>query len=236
MPLLLKYGSGRVENAASIARSWKLLLSVAGWYALALAACAGCAAPNLYTTPRAAPVDKFTGVVAPQLVRRPELREQGNMLLLAARLGLAPRFDAGVRTNLAAVAADIKWNAIRTQHFDLALDGGVELLPETLYVDLPVLLGINLSEAVSLLPTTGITLGEGTQPSMDSKQTYYDGIRDRPRAGRLFVRAGLGAQFRITPRFAVEPEFTYVGPVRVNNGTSEYFAAGVGFCFGPLAY
>ncbi len=212
------------------------IFGAAAWYALALAVCAGCAAPNLYTTPRATPVGRFTGVLAPQLVRRPERREQANMLLLGARLGLAPRFDAGVRTNLASAAADIKWNAIRTKSFDLALDGGVELLPETLYVDLPVLLGFNLSEAVSLLPNTGITLGEGTQPSMSSKETFDDGLHDRPRAGRLLVRAGLGAQFRITHGFAIEPEFTYVGPVRVNQGTSEFFAAGLGFCFGPLPY
>ncbi len=204
-------------------------------YALLLGV-GSCAAPNLYTTPRATPVGKFTSVVAPQLVRRPERREQADTLLLGARLGLAPRLDAGVRTNYASAAADIKWNAIRTRYFDLALDGGIELLPETLYVDLPVLLGINLTEAVSLLPNTGITLGEGTQPSMTSYDTFDNGLQHRPRAGRLFVRAGLGAQFRITPRFAVEPEFTYVGPVRVNQGVSEYFAAGMGFCFGPLAY
>ncbi len=206
------------------------------WHALALVACAGCAAPNLYTTPRAAPLGKFTSVVAPQLVRRPKQVQQANAILLAGRLGLAPRFDAGVRTNLASVGADIKWNAVRTRYFDLALDGGVELLPETFYVDLPVLLGINLGQTVSLLPSTGITLGEGTQPTMDSRQTYDDGVHDHPPAGRLLLRAGFGTQFRIAQRFAVQPEFTYVAPLRGSGGTSAYFAAGMGFCFGPLAY
>jgi hypothetical protein len=205
-------------------------------YAAVFAACAACASPNLYTTPRATPVGQFTSVLAPQLVRRPEHQQQANSLLFAARLGLAPRLDAGVRTNLASAAGDIKWNAIRTRYFDLALDGGVEILPETLYVDMPVMLGINVSEAISILPNTGITLGEGTQPSMDVRQSYDDGL-DRPPAGRLLVRAGIGAQFRFSPTFAVEPEFTYVGPADGGkHGTSEYFAAGIGFCFGKQAY
>jgi len=206
-------------------------------YTLALvAACVDCAAPNLYTTPRATQVGKFVGVVAPQLVRRPGTGDQANGVLFGARLGLAPRLDAGVRTNYASAAADIKWNAIRTRSFDLALDGGVELLPETFYVDLPLLLGINLGDFISILPNTGITLGEGTQPSMDSKETFDNGLHVRPPAGRLLLRSGLGAQFRITPRFAVEPEFTYVSPVPATGGTSAYFAAGIGFCFGPLPY
>jgi hypothetical protein len=247
----------------SVTRSWKLLLVVAArrstlvacrlvsggmatargryranaFYVAAFAACAGCASPNLYTTPRATPVGKFTSVLAPQLVRRPELQQQANSLLLAGRVGLAPRLDAGARTNLASVAGDIKWNAIRSRYFDLALDGGVEIMPETLYVDMPLMFGINVSEAITILPNTGITLGNGTQPSMDGNQTYDDGRHDRPPAGRLLLRAGLGTQFRFSPTFAVEPEFTYVGPADGGkHGTSEYFAAGIGFCFGPLPY
>jgi hypothetical protein len=263
MPVLLEFGSTTQLARLPVARSWKLLLAVAGGastlvayqlvsggmatargrfranalYVATCATCAGCASPNLYTTPRAAPVGKFTSVLALQLVRRPELREQANSLLLAGRVGLAPRLDGGVRTNFASIAGDIKWNAIRTRYFDLALDGGVEIMPETFYVDMPVMLGINVSEAISILPNTGITLGEGTQPSMSANQTYDDGLHDRPPAGRLLIRAGIGTQFRFSPTFAVEPEFTYVGPADGGeHGTSEYFAAGIGFCFGPQSY
>jgi hypothetical protein len=102
---------------------------------------------------------------------------------------------------------------------------------------MPLMFGINVSEAITILPNTGITLGNGTQPSMDGNQTYDDGLHDRPPAGRLLLRAGLGTQFRFSPTFAVEPEFTYVGPADGGkHGTSEYFAAGIGFCFGPLPY
>jgi hypothetical protein len=209
---------------------------VAAWCALA-AACSGCAVPNLYTTPRATQVSKFVGVLAPQLVAQPELRNQTYGLELGGRLGLAPRLDAGVRTNFAAAAADVKWNAIRSKHFDVALDGGVEVLPETFYVDMPLLFGVNLSDAVSLLPNTGITLGEGNQPTMDGSDTYDNGLRPRRPAGRILIRAGMGAQLRLTPRFAVVPEFTYLGPLDGGiHGTSEYFAFGIGFCLGPQPY
>lgn len=199
--------------------------------------CVGCAAPNLYTTPRATPNNKFTSVVATQLVARPELRERVYGLQIGGRLGLVRRLDAGLRTNFSSLAADVKWNAIRSRYFDLALDGGVEILPETFYVDMPILFGINVSEAVSLLPHTGITLGNGTQPSMDGNISYDNGLRERPSAGRVLIRAGFGAQLRITPRFAVVPEFTYTGPIDGGrHGTSEYLAFGVGFCFGAQPY
>ncbi len=69
---------------------------------------------------------------------------------------------------------------------------------------------------------------------MNGRETYDDGLHDRPPAGRVLVRAGIGAQFRFSPRFAVVPEFTYLGPVDGGrHGTSAYFAAGLGFCFGP---
>jgi hypothetical protein len=147
---------------------------------------------------------------------------------------LAPRLDGGLRTNFSSLAADIKWNAVRSQFFDLALDGGIELLPETLYVDMPILFGFNLSDAVSLLPSTGITLGNGTQPTMNAN---YSNVHERRPAGRVLIRGGFAAQFRLTPRFAVVPEFTYTGPIDGGrHGTSEFLAFGLGFCFGAQPY
>ena len=213
--------------------SWSPRLALA----VCLGACAGCATPNLYTTPRAAPVGKFTSVVAPQLVRRLDPHTQAFSVLLGARLGLAKRLDMGLRTNLASVGGDIKWNAVRTDFFDLALDSGIQVLPETLYVDMPILAGFNLGDDISLLASAGITLGNGEEPSMNSRETFDDGIRNHPPAGRVLIRGGLGAQFRFTPRFAVVPEFTYLGPVDGGRaGTSEFINVGLGFCFGALPY
>src|SRR6188768_985315 len=131
MPVMLEFGSVRGESTASIARSWKLLLPAAGvadsvvvardmatavgrartsaWCALAVV-CAGCAAPNLYTTPRATPVGRFSSVLASQLLSQPELQNQTYSLQVGGRYGFAPRFDGGLRTNFASVAADLKWN------------------------------------------------------------------------------------------------------------------------------
>jgi hypothetical protein len=205
--------------------------------ALGLGACSGCASPNLYTTPRATPVGRFTSVVAPQLVRRLDPHTDGISVLLGARLGLAKRLDAGIRTNLASVGADIKWNAVRTDFFDLALDGGLQVLPETLYVDMPLLAGFNLSDDISLLASTGITLGNGEEPSMNSRETFDDGIRNHPPAGRVLVRGGLGAHLRFTPSFAVVPELTYFAPLDGGRaGTSRFVSVGLGFCFGSQPY
>lgn len=204
--------------------------------AFAIAA-AACGAPNLYTTPRATPVGKFTGVIAGQLLQQPELRNQTYSLQIGGRAGLAPRLDLGVRTNFGGFAADIKWNAIRTRYFDFAIDGGVEALPETVYVDVPALFGINLGEVVSLLPNAGFTLGQGNQPTLSSIDTYDNGTKPRRPAGYVLLRAGMGAQFRLAPGFAVVPELTYVGPLDGGkHGTSEYVAFGLGFVFGPQGY
>jgi hypothetical protein len=85
------------------------------------------------------------------------------------------------------------------------------------------------------LPNTGITLGQGKQPSLSSTEDLDSG-RPAPPAGRLLIRAGFGVQARVTPQFAIQPEFTYVGPPSGNTGTAEYIAVGLGFCIGPLPY
>jgi hypothetical protein len=203
-------------------------------YALLLACEIGCANPNLHTTPRATPVGRVTSFVAPQLIARPELQQRVYGVQLGGRYGLASRLDAGARTNFGSFAFDLKWNAVRGQRFDLALDAGLQLMPSTLYVDLPVLLGINLSDSVSILPTTGIMLGEGRQPSLDIDKTEAEDVRHSQRAGRLFLRAGLGAQFRVSSDFAVNPELTYLVPTE--GSVAEYLVFGLGFCFGKLPY
>lgn len=205
---------------------------------------ASCASPNLYTTPRSLPPRHSVGVVAPQLLHVPnervELTDRSSPyynVLLAGRVGITHGVDIGGRTNFSSVGFDAKWNAIRSPRFDLALDAGLELLPTTVYVDLPILMGFNLSEAISILPSTGLTLGSGYQPAPARGNTWVDTREaDLPVAGRSFVRAGLGAQFRITPRFAVQPEATYLLRTKRGTETSDFMSVGLGFCFGPQPY
>jgi hypothetical protein len=182
----------------------------------------GCASPNLYTGPRATPVGRFVGFVAPQLVERDE---QSPMYAVAfrGRWSLVRQLDLGVRTTLTSAGLDLKWNAIRTRHFDLALDGGVQLLSNTIYVEMPVLLGMNVNESFSFLPSTGLTLGAGEEPVLDGHRTD----RHRP-AGRVFVRPGLGVQLRVTPRFAIQPEANYFHFTSSGN-TRSFYSASMGF-------
>jgi hypothetical protein len=209
-----------------------------------LAVTAGCAAPNLYTTPRSIPAGEHVGFVAPQLVQRPdEVDAAGNEVsfhyaaLFGGRVGLWKRVDVGARTNLGSAAFDVKWNAIRGERFDLALDLGVQFLPTTRYLDLPVLLGINVSDSISILPSTGLTLGQGHEPDLQHGATYIDSSEEEPpAAGRLFLRAGLALQLRFTPRFAVQPELTYLALSERGTPTHDFLTAGLGFCFGAQPY
>jgi hypothetical protein len=189
----------------------------------------GCASPNLYTGPRATPVGRFVGFVAPQLVER---KDQSPVYAVAfgGRWGLVRQLDLGARTTLTSAGLDLKWNALRTRHFDLALDGGVQLLSNTFYVEMPVLIGINVNELFSVLPSTGLTLGSGDEPALNGH-----GTESRRPAGRVFVRAGLGAQLRVTSRFAIQPEANYFHFTSSGN-TRTFYSAGLGFCIGPQPY
>jgi hypothetical protein len=218
-------GTGKSPRAPTTPR-WGAVLCALG--------AVGCATPNLYTGPRATPVGRFVSFVAPQLVDR-EDHAVVHAVAFGGRWGLMRQLDLGGRTNLVSAGLDLKWNAIRTRHFDLALDGGVQLLPNTFYVEMPLLLGINVNELFSVLPSTGLTLGSGYEPAMDSRRTYVDSNDRRRRAGRVFVRTGLGLQLRVTPRFAFQPEANYFHFTSAGN-THSFYSAGLGFCFGPQAY
>lgn len=197
----------------------------------------GCLNPNLYTSPRATPVGRAAVVLAPQVVHQSK-RTQNYGTAFAVRFGVVPRLDVGMRFNLGSLAADLKWNAIRTQYFDVAFDAGVEVLPYAQYAHLPLLMGFNLADDVTLLANTGMTFGTGEQPKPFGSAETGDpapGVGPVP-AGRPFMRGGLGAQLRFTSTFAVQPEATalyyFGGDQRVRN----YYAGGIAFVWGRSPY
>jgi hypothetical protein len=210
------------------------LVKAAG--ALAALAVTGCLNPNLYTSPRATPRGKSALVLAPQLVQQSK-RTQNYTPAFGLRFGILPRLDAGVRFNMGSLGADLKWNVIRTEPFDLAVDAGVEVLPNAQYAHLPLLLGFNLADDVTLLANTGMTFGTGEQPGPFGSATtdLPHGVDPVP-AGRPFVRAGLGAQLRFTSTFAVQPEGTalyyFGGDQRVLN----HYAGGIALIWGRAPY
>ncbi|HYJ10758.1 MAG TPA: hypothetical protein VEX18_17165 [Polyangiaceae bacterium] len=209
---------------------------IAASTALVVAA-VGCLNPNLYTSPRATPVARSAILVAPQMAQQTE-RVQSYGPVVGLRYGVMPRLDVGMRSNFGSLAADVKWNAIRTSHFDLALDGGVEFLPHAFYAHVPLLMGFNVAEHLSLLASTGVTLGSGEQPTpFGSVSTTDPVIGGGPvPAGRPFVRSGLGVQLRFTPTFAVQPEVTALYYLGDNEWVRNYYAGGIGFVWSRSPY
>jgi hypothetical protein len=208
-----------------------------GASALLMFGLAGCLNPNLYTTPRATPVGRSAVVLAPQLVNQGK-RRQNFGTAFGVRFGVVPRLDAGIRFNLGSLAADVKWNAIRSQYFDLALDAGVEVLPQAQYGHLPLLLGFNVADDVTLLANTGMTFGTGEEPEPFGDSSTTDppyGFEPVP-AGSPFVRGGLGAQVRFTPTFAVQPEVTALYYFGANQYVRNYYAGGLAFIWGRTPY
>jgi hypothetical protein len=197
----------------------------------------GCLNPNLYTSPRATPVGQSALLLAPQIARQTG-RTQSYGPVFGLRYGVMPRLDLGMRLNFGSLGTDVKWNAIRTRHFDLALDGGVEFLPHAFYAHLPLLMGFNVAEDVSLLASTGVTLGVGKQPEPFGSSSTTDpafGAGSVP-AGRPFVRGGLGVQLRLTPTFAVQPELTAMHFLGENEWVRNYYAGGIGFVWSRSPY
>jgi hypothetical protein len=217
-------GTGKSTRAPATPR-WRAAL-----FAAVAVGTLGCANPNLYTGPRATPVGRIVSFVAPQLVDR-KAHAPVYAVAFGGRWGLVRQLDLGLRTNATSAGIDLKWNAIRSRYFDLALDGGVQLLPNTLYVEMPVLLGVNVNELFSVLPSTGLTLGSGEEPPMDSNRPPDPAHA----AGRVFVRTGLGVQLRVTRRFAFQPEANYFHFTSAGN-TRSFYSVGLGFCIGPQPY
>lgn len=197
----------------------------------------GCLNPNLYTSPRATPVGQSAILIAPQVARQTE-RTQSYGPVIGLRYGVMQRLDVGMRLNFGSLGTDVKWNAIRTPHFDLALDGGVEFMPHAFYAHLPLLMGFNVAEDVSVLASTGVTLGVGEQPEPFGSTSTTDpavGAGSVP-AGRPFVRGGLGVQLRFTPTFAVQPEVTALHYLGENEWVRHYYAGGIGLVWSRSPY
>lgn len=254
MSVVLKFGSRFTQLALPLRATWKLLLPalraasllkegarVSGFRATTILVLtlglSGCLNPNLYTSPRATPVGQSTIGLAPQIVQQTK-RVQNYAPTMSLRYGVVPRFDVGMRLNFGSLAADLKWNVVRTTHFDLAIDGGGEILPQAYYAHLPLLLGFNLASDVSLLANTGVTLGTGDQPKPFGQYSTDDpAVGGGPvPAGSPFWRAGLGAQLRFTPTFAVQPEVSALYYVGRSPYVRDYYAGGIGLIWGRSPY
>lgn len=199
----------------------------------------GCPSPSIYGTARTIPQGTIQHTMAAEVIGA---GVRGNTLVMPTaptyqlRIGVAENVDLGLRLgNLSMPGMDVKINLLRGA-FDLAIDPGVQgMFIATsdegvgfMYLNLPVVLGFNLSRNFSLLATPGlayaVAFGSTSSSSSGSSTsaTSYNGSGFMP-------RLGLGANIRISNAFALQPEFT-----GYYNFDSEgvVFTFGLGFLFG----
>jgi hypothetical protein len=187
----------------------------------------GCPNPNLYGTPRTTPAGKGAGFVAlegfgwsvktkkivPQNdTWNPDQTYTGKLPMapsFGGRFGIAERFDMGLRlSGFTTPGADVKWNFLRTDVLDLAVDAGAEYaLFSAFRVHLPLLVGLNFSEKVSLVLLPGVMYGMST---LDDRISEDSTFRTVTSTGGWYGRAGVGLNIRFNRKVAIQPEITFV--------------------------
>ncbi len=185
---------------------------------------AGCNS-NLYATPRTTPPGSKQHIVALNMDFDPKSKEDLGVdlippaMIYIARIGLTDRLDLGISAS-GSLKVDLKYNPIRTEYFDLAIDpsvfgtigvGGLFIAPFAV-ASLPVILGFNAGESMTLVIQGGPAVSN--LPGM-----------------MVYPFAGGGLQLRFGDLVTVQPEFTlqFMGEGRV------WACYGLGFGFGPHA-
>jgi hypothetical protein len=213
----------------------------------------GCPNPNTYGTPRTTPAGKLQHTLAAEVLHETatfSTRDPGGMVsretatetvpLLPTyqlRVGLAERVDIGVRlSNVGGLGADVKWNFVRSELVDLAVDPKLHAHTVlvwnrarpggAVYVHLPLMLGLNLARTVTVVAVGGPAAGLATGQRTGGPRVLDDAARG------VALHAGLGAQLRASRGFALHPE---VGAMRFFSSTEDLVVVvGLGFTFGAI--
>ena len=145
----------------------------------------GCPNPNTYTTPRTIGSGHLQGSAAvetwgfyiPTTSASYAPAERSAIYLVpptfTLRLGLGASWEIAARaSNMSSLGGDIKWNFLKSSGIDLAIDPAYQIyqISETdgsgtnqtqtfSYLNVPLLVGVNLSRTVSLVFTPGATWG-----------------------------------------------------------------------------
>jgi len=228
--------------ARQTTRGRRLLVAALAWVVISAALC-GCPSPNTYGVPRTVPPGEVAHAIAVE--GGALLREQRSdsawpsPLVYQLRLGVHEQVDVGARVGTnASFGLDAKWNFYRTRQLDLAAALGTNIsagavhgsgLIPMLYGHLPLLVGLNVSERVSVIASPGLM-------SMTAPE---DGFVASPQPFAPFFRAGLGVDFRVSRSFAILPEMTFARTMApLEDGTASthltFFVAGVAARFGQL--
>jgi|JI10StandDraft_1071094.scaffolds.fasta_scaffold479386_2 hypothetical protein len=197
----------------------------------------GCPSPSIYGTARTLPRGTVQHTLAAEVIGA-----VGNgtavfptLPTYQLRLGLADNVDLGFRLgNIVSPGVDVKINFVRGA-FDLAIDPGIQGMylatsdegAGFVYLNLPLILGFNLSRSFSILATPGVAYaaGFGTTSSSSggsTSATTYNGTGFMP-------RFGVGLNIRVNNSFAIQPEWT--GYYFVDS-SAVLFTFGIGFTFG----
>ena len=216
---------------------------------LALSACPN---PNTYTTPRTLDPGTVQWQLAPEVIGVNYKATYGStdananliktnvssvwpmLPTFGARIGVTEGFEVGLRIpNHEPIAGDLKIRLLKGP-FDIALDPGLQFYYASVngngfavvYLHAPVLLGINLSEKVSLVLSPGLVYADNT-----ASRIVPTGVAGSSAATGFMGRLGVGVDFRVRPNFAVHPEITLV---RQFTGSQDLLlcVAGIGFNFG----
>jgi hypothetical protein len=229
-----------------------------GAIGVSAALCTGCPNPNTYGTPRTTPAGRVQHTIAAEgfgaswdeKVRVPnadgstsetEVSESAtlpNFPSYQIRIGVADEVDVGVKVlNMSSIGADVKWNFIKSDTFDMAAVPGFQVFHFSVndngytqfYGNLPLLFGINVGDSVTLVPSAGVTYAFGSATvDSDSNSAAYS-------SGGLWLRGGIGFNFRISPKFAMHPEITFLKNIPDDNDVSALlYIFGLGFNFGSL--
>ncbi|HYP91074.1 MAG TPA: hypothetical protein VEQ59_23070, partial [Polyangiaceae bacterium] len=214
--------------------------------------CTGCPNPNTYGTPRTTPVGKISHTLAAEGVRYSvdDTKNGGvkgdatipTLPTYQIRVGLLDTLDIGARlSNLSSFGADLKWNFIKSDVFDMAIDPGFQVFHigsssngvsesfTEIYGHAPLILGINVADSVSIVPTVGVTYG------LSSATVSGDDASAAASIDGLMFRGGLGFNFRISPKFAMQPEVTYLKWLNKSADPDiSWVVFGLGFNFGNL--
>jgi hypothetical protein len=231
---------------------WGRVSACAGLAGLALLS-TGCPNPNTYGTPRTTPVGRVQHTIAAEGVnyRLQDSPQQGGERASVTfptfptyqlRVGVADRVDIGARImNFSSIGADVKWNFLKTDAFDMAIVPGFQLFHLSgttagttegytqIYGHAPLVLGINVADEVSIVPTLGVTYGYNSASFVTDDRSAASSIDG------VILRAGLGVNFRVMPKFALHPEVTMLEFLNAADEPKvRLFIFGLGFNFGNL--
>lgn len=193
----------------------------------------GCPNPNLYTTPRTLPPGAVQVQAAPEFIgvayKTGDIATTGNgttsttyqtqsgylpmLPSLGVRVGLVDGLEVGARLqNFDSLAADLKVRLSKGV-FDLAVDPGLQGFYVNIggsgigvaYLHLPVLLGLNVAPAVSLVASPGLVYVLETASAGSAS-----GVEGSTTATGLLARLGGGVSFRVLKQLSIEPELTFM--------------------------